>query len=246
MKSREACLACQSLLLLPINKNVYVSQSQCWNVLCVYEVSLKEEKKKSFPVKSLSTLGWDVPGSQHLSTSWSALRSERGGWCLSRHGGRGGSELHSAVSEPSPTSYFPQCNSQSARDEGQGILHYKQSLSVGACNIYNDKQDTAGKSAIWQGVPSATLGAAEIGTEHTGTQLLTNSNIPCTHRLNTISMEIHTWPALSHLTLTAKVRVTHGWAHCSFHFIGEETELEKVNDEPKVIQQKLNRVTRII
>ena len=35
------------------------------------------------------------------------------------------------------------------------------------------KQDTAGKSAIWQ-ESSASLGAGEMGAEHIGTQLLTN------------------------------------------------------------------------
>lgn len=104
--------------------------------LCLWR-KLKGKKSSQLRVCRLWPRG--VPGSQHLSAFWSALQSERGGWFLSRAWWPCGSELHSAVSGPSPTSYFPQCNSQSAGDKGQNILHYKQSLSVGACNIYNDK-----------------------------------------------------------------------------------------------------------
>lgn len=161
----------QSLLLLPINKNVYVSPiSVVKCALCLWS-KLKGKKSSQLRVCRLWPRG--IPGSQHLSAFWSALRSERGGWFLSRAWWPCGSAQHSAVSGPSPTSYFPQCSSQSAGDKGQNILHYKQSLSEHVIFTMT-KQDTAGKSSIWQG-SSVFLGAEEMGAEHTGTQLLTNS-----------------------------------------------------------------------
>ena len=58
MKSREACLACQAVTVVikPINKNVYVSPISVLKcALCLW--SKLKEKKEIFPVKSLSSLG---------------------------------------------------------------------------------------------------------------------------------------------------------------------------------------------
>lgn len=130
-------------------------------------------KKNIFPVKSLWTGLGVVPASPHLSAFWSALRSARGGWFLSRAWWPCGSELHSAVSEPFPTSYFPPRNSQSARDKGPHILHYKQSLSVAACDIYNDKTRRSWQISHLAGLLCIS-GSWGTGAEHTGIQLLTN------------------------------------------------------------------------
>lgn len=118
-------------------------QSQCWNVLCVYGVISRKRKKKeeeeAFSFEFVDSAPGPLPGSPHLWVSWSALPSGIRGLFLSQAWWPCGSELHSVVSEPSPTSCFPQCNSRAVRDKGQTILHYKQSLPVGAQDIYNDK-----------------------------------------------------------------------------------------------------------
>lgn len=183
-------------------------QTSCWNRLWVYGVNKRISSKK-FSGWGCDSGPGDIPGSQHLSAFGSALQSVTRDWFLSQAWWPCGFEPRSVVSGPSPTSYFPQCNSQAARDKGQGMQDYKQSLPVWGMRYLQRPNKTQLADQPSGRDPSHVRGLRKGSRTHTSptaNKLFTHRHV---HMITTNHKENFHWDSTflmwtwSHLTLIA-------------------------------------------